>query len=173
MILRIALIVLLLSATACHQRLPDSLSFFGQWGLSARLADARQALQERQYSQAMALLTEITAAPGVAGITDEALARLALLHLRSGQEADQAQALRAIERLAKEYPESQWTPLAAPVADLVNRNQSLNRDNQSLTRENQSLNRDNQSLNRENRTLKQNLQKIKDLELQLEQAPGR
>jgi outer membrane protein assembly factor BamD (BamD/ComL family) len=159
MILRIALIVLLLSATACHQRLPDSLSFFGQWGLSARLADARQALQERQYSQAMALLTEITAAPGVAGITDEALARLALLHLRGGQERDQAQALRLIERLAKEYPESQWTPLAAPVADLVNRNQSLNRENQSLTRD--------------NRTLKQNIQKIKDLELQLEQAPGR
>jgi outer membrane protein assembly factor BamD (BamD/ComL family) len=157
---RIALMLLvLLSATACHQRLPDSLPFFGQRSLSARLADAREALQERQYSQAMALLTEIAAAPGVAGITDEALARLALLHLRGGQERDQAQALRLIERLAKEYPESQWTPLVAPVADLVNRNQSLNRENQSLTRD--------------NRTLKQNIQKIKDLELQLEQAPGR
>jgi hypothetical protein len=153
MTLRTALLLcLLLSATACHHRPAPSLSFFEQRALSRKLADARQALTAQQLTRATALLSEIAAAPGIAGITDEALMSLALLQLRSGQERDTAQALRTMERLGKEYPESHWTPLAAPLAELVSRSQDLARDN---------------------RTLRQNIQKIKELELELEHPPGR
>lgn len=148
MIMRIAfLLFLLLPVTACQHRPGGSLSFFQQHALSRKLDSAKEALMARQFAQATLLLTEIAAAPGTPGITDEALVRLALLQLRSGQERDTAQALRSIERLGKEFPNSHWTPLAAPLADLVNRNQSLTRDN---------------------RTLRQNIQKIKELELELE-----
>jgi hypothetical protein len=152
MTLRITLaLFLLLSATGCHHRQADSLPFFREQALSRKLDDAREALRARQFSRATTLLSEIVASPGTPGITDEALLRLALLQLRSGQERDTGQALRSLERLAKEFPGSHWTPLAAPVADLVNRNTSLTMDN---------------------RTLRQNIQKIKELELELEKNPA-
>jgi outer membrane protein assembly factor BamD (BamD/ComL family) len=148
MIVRIALLlILLLPVTACQ-----TIPFTREQALSHKLAEAQKALRSRQLTRATALLSEVTAAPGTPGITDEALIRLALLQLRGGQERDLALALRSLERLAKEYPDSHWTPLADPLADLVSRSQSLARDN---------------------RTLRQNIQKIKELELELEQNPTR
>ena len=150
--IRLALLLfLLLPASACQHLPAETLPFFRQQALARKLDDAKEAITARQFAQATVLLTEIAAAPGTPGITDEALVRLALLQLRSGQERDTTQALRTIERLGREYPHSHWTPLVAPLADLVSNGQALAKDN---------------------RTLRQNIQKIKELELELEKNPA-
>ena len=98
----------------------------------------------------------------MAGVTDEALFRLALLTMKA--KADRpasAQAQRLLRRLKKEYPASQWTLLAAPVTDLVNLAEEQKRQNRALRTSNQAL-------NREMEELSQRIEQLKHLDQELE-----
>src|SRR6185369_10983548 len=93
-------------------------------------------------------------APPVIGVTDEALFRLALLHLgdEGSKGAVRAQAL--LERLREEFPQSSWTHQAAPLATYLAGAKTL-RDRQ---RELKTLRDLNLSLSRDNRELRQSLE---------------
>ncbi len=111
------------------------------------------------------LLEKVVDGVSIAGVTDEALFRLALLSLKEdgGKGSLRAQAL--LERLADKYPGSLWTKQSAPLlAHLVDVRTLRNRQ-----RELKNLKELNLSLNNNNRELRQSLERLKQLDLELEQ----
>ncbi|HEX2768423.1 MAG TPA: hypothetical protein VHN12_04005 [Geobacteraceae bacterium] len=175
---------LVLNACAILQTGDDRTNFHQDQG--KKLAMAIKLQNEGKLTAALELLIALCAERRAAGVTDEALFRLSLLYLGNVQDNDKESlqlAQQTIERLRKEYPYSSWASMAAPVAELLtttaeqrrqnqnlkNQNQSLTKENQSLTRENQSLAKENQSLSKETQELHQNIEKLKRLDLELEQ----
>lgn len=129
------------------------------------LAGALEYLRKGKEQNARALLERICEAPPLAGVTDDALFRLALLSLRddSGKGVKQTQEL--LDRLIDEFPRSIWAFQAAPLASYLSDVKSL-RDRQ---RELKTLRDLNLSLNRDNRDLRQTLERLKNLDIELEQ----
>lgn len=118
-------------------------------------------LKQGKTSAAEGLLSAICTGPGIAGVTDEALFRLSLLQLGSGQEKNGGnKALRNLERLQKEYPASSWTPLAAGMTDFLASADDARQQNRKLKEQNLSL-------TKENKDLHQSIDKLKNLELEL------
>lgn len=122
-------------------------------------------LQAGDVRRSHELLEEVVNAPAVSGVTDEALFRLALLliteEVGGGRTAPRAQAL--LERLRKEYPESSWTPHASMLLTwLTSSRGGRDRDREQINH-----------LLRENRELRQNLERLKDLDLELEKKRKR
>jgi len=117
-------------------------------------AEGMQSLQNGKEKRARDLLERAIAAPSGGGLTDEALFRLALLHLRDDEGRGAARSLVLLERLKKEYPRSLWTYQSAPLTTyLVSREKD---------REKNIL------LNRENRELHQSIDRLKNLDLEME-----
>jgi hypothetical protein len=181
-----AVIVCTLALNACAilQTGDDRTSFHHDQ--EKKLAMAIKLQNEEKLTAALKLLIALCAERSTPGVTDEALFRLSLLHLGNGQDIDKGSlhlAQQTIEWLRKEYPSSSWAGMAAPLAELLtttaelrrqnqnlkNQNQSLNKENQSLNKENQSLNKENQSSAKETQELRQNIEKLKRLDLELEQ----
>jgi hypothetical protein len=118
-------------------------------------------LKQGKTSAAEGLLSAICAGRGVAGVTDEALFRLSLLQLGSGQEKNGVtQALHNLERLKKEYPASSWIPLSAGLADFLASADEVRQQNRKLKELNSNL-------TKENKDLSQSIEKLKTLELEL------
>ncbi len=151
-----------------------------------KLATAVRLQNEGKLSAAVEFLMGLCKERGVYGVTDEALFRLSLLYLGNGLESDKESlqlAQQSIERLRKEYPTSSWTVMAAPVADLLtttaelrrqnqnlkNQNQTFSKENQTFSKENQALTKENQSLTKETQELRETIEKLKRLDLELEQ----
>lgn len=87
-----------------------------QW----KLARATALLQEGNQSAAAQVLTHISAEPAMSGVTDEALFRLGLLHLRPDLGAEgMTETQKDMARIVKEFPSGAWTPLATRLADLI------------------------------------------------------
>lgn len=108
------------------------------------------------------ILNAVISAPPKPGVTDEALFRLALLSLKPGLDKPAAaQGQQFLKRLAKEYPNSPWTILAGPVSELINVAEELKRQSKSLKGTNQSLTKEIGDLNR-------NLDRLKQLDVELE-----
>lgn len=128
-------------------------------------AGALEYLRTGNGQQARDLLEKVCDAPPVTGVTDEALFRLALMYLgdEGSKGAVRAQAL--LERLREEFPKSSWTYQAAPLASYLAGAKTL-RDRQ---RELKTLRDLNLSLSRDNRELRQSLERIKQLDIELEQ----
>ncbi len=98
-----------------------------------KLCSAVTLLQKKEVPAAMELLTTITTDQGVAGVTDEAMFRLALLNL--GTEPDKRQivkSLQLLKRLEEDYPASPWTVQAAPLQKLLTETKELRRNLQKL-----------------------------------------
>lgn len=113
------------------------------------------------------LLEDVVNAPAVNGVTDEALFRLSLLLMTEEatpkSNAPRAQAL--LERLRKEHPESSWAPHATLLLNwLTNPKGGRDRDREQIHR----LLRENRELVRENRELRLNQERLKNLDLELE-----
>jgi len=134
-------------------------------GQERSFAGALEYLRSGKELGARELLERVVEAPPVKGITDEAFFRLALLNLRDEGEKGSARAKNLLDRLALEFPKSIWTRQAAPLAFYLEGIKSL-RDKQ---REMKTLRDLNLSLNRDNRDLRQTLEKLKNLDLELEQ----
>lgn len=118
-------------------------------------------LKQGKTSAAEGLLSAICAGPGVAGVTDEALFRLSLLQLGSGQEKNGVtQALHTLERLRKEYSNSPWAPMAASLIEFLASADDLRQQGRKLKELNLSL-------TKENKELRQSIDQLKTLELEL------
>ncbi|MHB8058288.1 MAG: outer membrane protein assembly factor BamD [Desulfuromonadaceae bacterium] len=117
-----------------------------------------QSLQGGKERQARELLERAIAEPAGEGLIDEALFRLALLHLRDDEGRGQARSLVLLERLKKEYPRSLWTYQSAPLTAYL----FAMRAAHEKEREQNLL------LNRENRELHQSIDRLKNLDLEME-----
>jgi hypothetical protein len=130
-----------------------------------RFAGALQYLMQGKEREAEQLLEQVVAGKALPGVTDEALFRLALLHLRDEGGKGDAHAQTVLARLKKEYPRSIWTRQAAPLTAYLAGVGAL-RDSQ---RELKILRERSQSLIRDNKELRQSLERLKNLDLELEQ----
>jgi uncharacterized protein YceK len=130
-----------------------------------RYAGALQYLMQGKEREAVGLLEQVVAGKALPGVTDEALFRLALLRLRDEGGKGDVQAQTVLTRLKKEYPRSIWTRQAAPLTTYLAGVGAL-RDSQ---RELKNLRERSQSLIRDNKELRQSLERLKDLDIELEQ----
>lgn len=129
------------------------------------LAKAVEYLQAGNEPAARDLLEMLVEDPARPGVTDEALFRLSLLYLRDEGTKGTPRILYLLARLKNEYPQSAWTYQAAPLASYLAEVKNL-RDRQ---RELKSLRESNLSLSRDNKDLRQSIERIKNLDLELEQ----
>lgn len=127
------------------------------------LTAALDELQAGKEPQARTLMEKVVAGEPMVGVTDEALFRLALLNLNEGGKNQRAQAL--LERLSGEYPDSLWTKQSAPLLAHLAEVRNLH----IRQRELKSLKEQNLSLSRDNKELRQSLERLKQLDLELEQ----
>lgn len=116
--------------------------------------EGMQSLQRGKERQARELLERAIAVPTGDGLIDEALFRLALLHLRDDEGRGQARSLVLLERLKKEYPHSSWTYQSAPLAAYMVSHEKEREKNILLSRE--------------NRELHQSIDRLKNLDLEME-----
>lgn len=128
-------------------------------------AGALESLRSGNESVARDLLVRVVNEPGLAGVTDEALFRLALLSLRDENGKGEKRATELIDRLLGEFPGSIWSRQAAPLAEYVQETVAL----RARTRELKVLRNQNLSLSRDNKELRQSIERIKNLDLELEQ----
>ncbi|MBT1071455.1 tetratricopeptide repeat protein [Pelotalea chapellei] len=122
-------------------------------------------LRAGNEKEARGLLEQLIAEKTSYGGTDEALFRLALLSLRDEGNKGTVKAQKLLEQLAKEYPNSLWARQSAPLAAHLVEERHL-REN---VRELKNLRELNYSLNRDNKELRQILERLKSLDLELEQ----
>ena len=130
-----------------------------------RFAGALQYLMQGNEQEAEGLLEQVVAGRTLPGVTDEALFQLALLHLREEGEKGDAHAQAELTRLKKEFPRSIWTRQAAPLTAYLAGVGALRESQREL----KTVRERNQSLIRDNKELRQSLERLKDLDLELEQ----
>lgn len=111
------------------------------------------------------LLEKVVASAPIKGITDEAIFRLALLQLSDESSKGVQRAITLFNQLKREYPRSIWTHQSAPLASYLTGTKNL----QDKQREFKTLKDLNLSLSRDNRDLRQTLERLKNLDLELEQ----
>jgi hypothetical protein len=128
-------------------------------------AGALENLRAGNDQEARDLLGRVCELPPLAGVTDEALFRLALLDLRDDTVKGIARSQELLDRLMNEFPNSIWTHQAEPLASLLAGVKTL-RDKQS---ELKLLKEHNLSLSRDNRELRQTIERLKNLDIELEQ----
>jgi hypothetical protein len=150
-------------------------------------AGALQSLKAGKEQEAQTLLEEVITGKPLPGMTDEALFRLAVLHLGDEDGNGDTQTHALLARLKKEYPDSNWTQQATPlitfmdeVDDLRKAREVLNIrwvQSQSQLRESKhevkTLQERNLSLVRGNKELQNRLDRLKDLDLEIEQKNRR
>lgn len=156
----IAISLLALVMTTGCSRMDGSMPRFMAFSEQERtLGAARDELLAGKVPSARTLLEKVVEGKPTAGVTDEALFRLALLNLNDdgGKGIQRAQSL--LEKLAATYPDSVWTRQSGPLLSHLRTTQ----------RELKSLKDNNYSLNRDNKELRQNLEQLKQLDLELEQ----
>lgn len=134
-----------------------------------KFAGALQLLRQGNEQGARELLEQVVVAPGLPGVTDDALFRLALLRLRDGGEKGGLEGYSLLARLAKEYPDSIWTHQSAALSGYLMLTQRLF----EKQRETKPLRELNLHLSRENKELRLNLEKLKNLDLELDQKRRR
>lgn len=128
-------------------------------------ATALEYLRKGNEQQARIALERVVEAPPLGGVTDEALFRLALLHLGDDGGRDTTRTRSLLERLRSEYPKSLWTRQAAPLSTYL-ATAGMLRDKE---RENRTLRQLNLSLSRDNKELRQSIDRLKSLDMELEQ----
>ena len=160
---------ILLAALGCMAQTITGCSTIGiKSDQHQQLAKSVQLLQTGNQHQASNILEQVIATTPEDGVTDEALFRLALLQLteetvRKGSTA-RSQAL--LERLRTEYPDSPWTQQSKALTDWLTGTRTAREQANQLLRENRDL-------ARENRELRQNMERLKNLDLEIEQKRKR
>ena len=130
-----------------------------------RFAGALELLRAGNEQAARELFERVVSDPAQSGITDEALFRLAILSLRDEGSKGTQRSLELIDRLKNEFPQSIWTHQSAALALYLTGIKSL-RDKQ---RELKTLKELNLSLSRDNREMRQSIERLKSLDIELEQ----
>ena len=129
-----------------------------------RFAGALEFLRAGKEQEARDLLELVVAGTPRSGMTDEALFRLSLLYLRDDSGKGTVRAQEMLERLISEFPRSIWAQQASPLAAYLAGVRTL-RDKQ---REVKTLKELNLSLSRDNREMRQSIERLKNLDLELE-----
>lgn len=161
----IALLALVTMSSGCSGiggRMPSFLVFSEQ---ERTLIEALDHLGAGEELQARILLEKVVGGVPAAGVTDEALFRLALLSLKENGSKGFLRAQTLLERLTDKYPDSLWTKQSAPLLSHLTEAMAL----RSRQRELKALREQNHSLSRDNRELRQSLEQLKQLDLELEQ----
>lgn len=134
-------------------------------GQERSFAGALEYLKAGKEQQARELLERVVTLPPLSGVTDEALFRLALLCLRDETGRVATRALSLLEQLESEFPSSTWTRQAAPLVSYL-AGVRVPRDRQKELR---TLRDHNLSLSRDNRELRQTIERLKSLDIELDQ----
>lgn len=157
----VLLTLLLLFVSGCAS-FPGWNGEFSHSPQARSLAKAHELLASGDRAGAGKALTAVTEAGGVAGITDEALFRRALLAIHPPLEpGGNLHAINLLKRLKKEYPVSSWTVQSGQLLDLLIGAEELQRQVKSLKNQNQSLGSEVNELNR-------NIEQLKKLDQELE-----
>lgn len=130
-------------------------------GSQGRLAEAKARIAEGKNQEAKRILSLLAAEKPASGVTDEALFHLALLQLRDEQEG-QAAARTTLEKLSRSPSAGPWKVEGGTLLKLI-------RSGEEARRQTRSLKDLNHSLTKENRELRLNIERLKALDLQLEQ----
>lgn len=129
----------------------------------SKLSNANDMLRKGNKEPAINLLKEISDEKGVTGVTDEAMFRLALTYLSSSTAIERLQKSEEILiKLQKEYPASLWTIQSYPLIDLITK---VRTGNISRIEVKQELN----SLKQENKKLKLSIERLKTLDIEMEE----
>jgi hypothetical protein len=164
-------------------------------------ARALQSLRDGNERDAQTLLEEVITGKPLPGLTDEVLFRLAVLHLGDEDGNGDTQTHALLARLQKEYPDSNWTQQAtslityldemdvlrkarevlitrwvqsqSQIRESKHEAKTLQERNHSLVRDNTELKERNLSLVRDNKELQKRLDRLKDLDIELEQKNRR
>lgn len=129
------------------------------------LAGALEQLRAGREHQARDLLKMVVDGVPMAGVTDEAFFRLALLSLKEDGGKGIVRAQELLERLADKYPDSIWTKQSASLLSHLIEARMLRNQQREL----KNLKEHNVSLSRDNRELRQTLEQLKQLDLDLDQ----
>ena len=165
----VVFLVLLLCCGCATSRPGETGGFLQRHLESRRLASALTLLGKGDGPAAARILEAICADPPAAGVTDEALFRLALLSLRpSAERPASPRGHQLLKRLATEYPDSPWTAQAAPLVELIGSAEELRRQNRNLRTTNQSLAREASELKKNVKELNRNIEELKHLDLEIE-----
>jgi hypothetical protein len=139
-----------------------------------KLILARVLLEDNRISAAKEILTAISDAKGVSGITDEALFRLALLNLTPGeQKIVTKKAERNLEKLLAAYPSSPWKAHAAALKGIIDAYDLSFEEKAEMEKTIRTLKNSNLSLGKETRELREDIEKMKKLDLELERKKKR
>jgi len=140
-------------------------------GAADSLERALENMRKNDAAAARQHLEQAVTLPAVAGVTDEALFRLALVRLGgNGERSDVAASLLLLQRLRKEYPASIWTAQSEGLRNILALSQKSKRDQ---TGELRSLRERNSQLQREKRELRETIERLKMLDLELEKKKRR
>jgi outer membrane protein assembly factor BamD (BamD/ComL family) len=132
--------------------------------MERNFAGALQHMQKGNEQKAGELLENVVRGPLVQGITDEALFRLALLKLRDSGSGSVLRAEKLLERLRKEFPRSIWRYQSEPLIAFIEASAEQRKSQKEL----RSLRELNVSLTRNNKELRQTIERLKELDIELE-----
>ena len=139
-----------------------------------KLALARMLLEDKREAAAREILSRISKERMIAGVTDEALFRLALLSLEPGEKKiDTAKTARSLELILNNYPSSPWRSHAAALNGLLDAYDMSRREIAEMDKSIRGLKNTNTSLGKENRELHEDIKRFKKLDLELERKRRR
>ncbi len=139
-----------------------------------KLALARMLLEDKREAAAREILSRISKERMIAGVTDEALFRLALLSLEPGEKKiDTAKTARSLESILNNYPSSPWRSHAAALKGILDAYDMSRREIAEMDKSIRGLKNTNASLGKENRELHEDIKRFKKLDLELERKRRR
>jgi len=157
----ILLALMILSLIGCSTLNEIQSSLVNKYSAPLKLSAALQAIEQGKSAAAISILEEIITEPGVNGVTDEALFRLSLLKLPHENDDGTRPSVRYLERLQHYYPDSDWTQQSKPLLEFLKEYTAVKRQNRNLRILNISLTKDNNDMH-------QSLERLKNLDMQLE-----
>ena len=129
----------------------------------SKLANANDMLRKGKKEPAINLLKEISDEKGVTGVTDEAMFRLALAYVSKSAETVQfIKSEEILKKLQKDYPSSLWAIQSYPLTDLITK---VRMGNISRIEVDQEI----YSLKQENKKLKLSIERLKTLDIEMEE----
>jgi hypothetical protein len=158
----VVLVQLIAGCVGFDGRKPGFLTFSEQ---ERSLRKAQDLLHSGNERQARELLEKVIIGVPTAGVSDEALFRLSLLILNDDGVKGSQRSHLLLKQLADKYPDSLWAIQSAPLLQHLEEY----RDLRNRGRELRTLRELNLSLSRDNKEMRQNLERLKQLDLELEQ----
>ncbi|MDD2309044.1 MAG: tetratricopeptide repeat protein [Desulfuromonadaceae bacterium] len=165
MLATVLLFALIISGCGSLMKMASSLPRMDTSIEERNFAGALKYLRSGNESGARDLLERVVDAPPLTGVTDEALFRLSLLSLRNEGGRGDSHARELLDRLLSEFPGSIWAKQGAPLAAYLQEAFAL----RSGKRQIKNLRNQNLSLSRDNKELRQSMERLKQLDLELEQ----